>query len=181
MRFPIGIPFRPRFLLSLSLSQTRLVKKASDNLAQKPLCLSVPNLPLKNLNKYGVVHGVKKLLYVAFQNKAPPRIIPTYFPYCRGEKIHSFVCTLADTAGKRSGNKGRFKNWIKRRNDSVMQNPIPHCRFMNPPPLRVINPKGLIGSVADKWLPLHLGAMRKCSAPAASQIEAHQVYSACLP
>ena len=76
VRLPIGIPFLGAFLLSLSLSLSRQVRRvAIYNIFKKPESIGVDNLSLKNFKEDVLVHAVKELPHVALERPARPRAI----------------------------------------------------------------------------------------------------------
>jgi len=62
-----------------------------------------------------------------------------YFSCGFFQRRYTFMRSLADSAGKRIGNKGRLKNEVKNLKNRVMQDPVANSGFVNMPYLRVVN------------------------------------------
>ena len=97
VRLPIGIPFLGAFLLSLSLSLSRQVRRvAIYNIFKKPESIGVDNLSLKNFKEDVLVQAVKELPHVALERPARPRAIAALCAQHLGERAHAFMVALAD-------------------------------------------------------------------------------------
>ena len=136
MGFPIGIP--P--LLSLSLSRG-FGFKAIYNVLAKPKCLNILNPARKNFFEYSAVYRIKEFSDVAFERKTRTGIVPAYFFGRVFQRHNAFMCSLADSAGKRVGDKSRLKNWIKNLENRVMQYPVANRSLVDMPYFGIVNIK----------------------------------------
>ena len=95
-----------------------------------------------------MINRIKKFLYITFENITITFIVSANFSCHIFNCDHSFVVTFIRTARKRIRNKCGFKNWIQDLKDSVMQNPIPNCGFMNMTQFWVTNTKTMIRTMS---------------------------------
>ena len=142
----MGIPMRRSgSSLSLSLSRNRI---ALDNFLKKPHCIIVLDAPLKNREEYLVVNGIKKFFNIAFQNKAWMRAIFADFPRHGVKSRDASVRAVTNATRKGRSDKCRLENRIDNGEYGVMQDAIPHERFVDMPLLGILNIKSGICSVA---------------------------------
>ncbi len=148
----MGIPrWREAPVLSLSLSLSRnsaWVGITTDYFSEEQSQFQVLNSFFKNIQNYLVIDTIKEFFNVTFQGIARVSVVFTHFSQHFFKCLNSFVCSFANSAGKGIGDKSRFKNRIEYLKQGVMQNPIPHGRFVNVPTFGVVNEKTLVWPVS---------------------------------
>jgi len=94
-----------------------------------------------------VVNAGKEFFNIAFQYPAGFGVVFADFKGNRTKPIQRFVSSFANSAGKRIGDKDFIKKRVKFAVNGVMNQPVPHARFVDISRLGVGNIKGLIAAV----------------------------------
>jgi hypothetical protein len=90
-----------RLSLSLSLSLSNWRRRITLNdFFQKPDCIPIFNPFFHNAEQNGVIHAIKKLSDVAFQNEAIARSVPTHFPCHAFKSRDAPMGSIVDAAGE---------------------------------------------------------------------------------
>ena len=133
---------------AMAIKERRLAsREASNNLLHKPHSVRINDPLLENCQQNLVVNRIKEFPHVAFEHKARPRIVPTLLADHALRGQHAFVCAFAHAAGKRGGNKVLLKERVQNPENSMVQNPVAHLRFVNVANFRIPDIEASIRSV----------------------------------
>jgi len=117
---------------AMAIKERRLTgRKASNNLLHKPHSVRINDPLLENCQQNFVINRIEKFPHVAFEHKARPRVVPTLLADHALCGQHALVRALAHAAGKRGGNKVLLKERVQNPENSMVQNPVAHLRFVN--------------------------------------------------
>lgn len=94
-----------------------------------------------------MIYIIEKLFYITLQGEARISIILRHSSKRFLKGPNTPVSTVSYSAGKGSRNKGRLKNRINYRKDSVMEQPIPNHSFVNMPLLGILNIEAFVGTM----------------------------------
>ncbi len=78
-----------------------------------------------------VINARKKFLNITLQDKTRISVISANLFRYSLQNLHAFMCTESYPARKRSRDESRLKNRVHDRKNRVVQNPVPHRRFVN--------------------------------------------------
>lgn len=143
----MGMPFRPRSLLSLSLSLENARGIASNYLFDENRGIFVLYSPTNKSDQNVLIHSVKEFPYVAFEDETGLGMIPAYFS-CNSIKIFdASVITLTDPARKGCRDECGTEYGIQNRKNRVVEDSVTNCRLENMASLWVAYPKIFIWSM----------------------------------
>ncbi|MEI6528645.1 MAG: hypothetical protein WCO10_03180 [bacterium] len=145
VRFPIGIPvWAGASSLSLGLRFFRVTVDKFGNEGKSSL---LPYLSSQNFQKNVVINGIKEFFHITFKRIAWHGVIltdpPEYFLY----GFYSLMRTFVDSARKRTAYKTIFKQGIESVENSMVEDSISDCGFVDMPDFRVGDIKSFVRTV----------------------------------
>ena len=146
----------PSLSLSLSLSLSRVGALAcitSHNRGKEPHRVLILDSLSQNGKQNQVIHGIKKLLNVAFQYETLLSTVSFNFLGHCFQGGDAFMSAISDSTGERSRDEGLFKNWVNDGENGVMQHSIAYRRFVNMPLFRIGYIKSRVWAVFISLIP----------------------------
>ncbi len=95
-----------------------------------------------------MVNGSKESSHIAFENKTRSGIIPAHFSDKISQSLHRSVRPLSLATGIRVVDETFVKDGVKDMIDGMMHYSVAHRGLVNMPPLRIVDKKGGIMTMA---------------------------------